>query len=141
MECMSNDKCSLTNAPRSCLDPKLIKDDRVLLRLLKLQEYYIPRWDYFDNVQRDIKPYIRTLVVTWMYEVFEEQHCEEDVFPTAVNLLDRFLSVVVITKYRLQLLGTCCMLLASKLKETYPLIADKLVIYTNNSIALEELLN
>ena len=73
-------------------------------------------------------------------QVCEESRCEDDAFPLAVNLLDRFLSVVNIRKTQLQLLGTCCMFLASKLKETVPLTAEKLVTYTDNSINLEELL-
>lgn len=73
-------------------------------------------------------------------QVCEESRCEDDVFPLAINLLDRFLSIVSIGKTQLQLLGTCCMFLASKLKETVPLTAEKLVIYTDNSIKLEELL-
>ena len=60
--------------------------------------------------------------------------------PLAVNLLDRFLSVVSIRKSQLQLLGTACMFLSSKLKETVPLTAQILVIYTDNSVTLEELL-
>jgi len=62
------------------------------------------------------------------------------VFPLAVNLLDRFLSIVSIKKTQLQLLGTSCMFLASKLKETIPLTAEKLVTYTDYSINLDELL-
>lgn len=57
-----------------------------------------------------------------------------------MNYLDRFLSVEPLKKSRLQLLGATCMFLASKMKETIPLTAEKLCIYTDNSIRPEELL-
>lgn len=141
MELMCNEGYSPTTVQKSFLDKNLVKDHRVLERLLKLEDHYIPRCDYFKIVQKEIKPYMRKLVVNWMFEVCEEQKCEDDVFPLAVNLLDRFLSVVSIRKTQLQLLGTACMFLSSKLKETIPLPAEKLVIYTDNSVTLEELLN
>jgi hypothetical protein len=53
--------------------------------------------------------------------------------------MDRFLSVSPITKSRLQLLGAVCLFLASKLKETSPLTAEKLVLYTDRSINYDEL--
>jgi len=140
MDLMCNEGCT-SSVQRSYLDKNLIKDERVLDRLLKLEDHYIPRCDYFKIVQKEIKPFMRKLVVTWMFEVCEESRCEDDVFPLAVNLLDRFLSIVSIRKTQLQLLGTSCMFLASKLKETIPLTAEKLVIYTDHSINLEELLN
>lgn len=126
---------------RSILDPNLLKDERVLEKLLSLEDHYIPRCDYFKIVQQEIKPFMRRLVVTWMFEVCEESMCEEDVFPLAVNLLDRFLSVSVIRKVQLQLLGTACLFLSSKLKETNALTAERLVTYTDNSITMDELLN
>lgn len=58
----------------------------------------------------------------------------------AMNYLDRFLAVVPTKKCNLQLLGAVCMFLASKLKETRPLTAEKLCIYTDNSIRPQELL-
>ncbi|XP_030627098.1 G1/S-specific cyclin-D2a isoform X2 [Chanos chanos] len=114
-------------------DPNLLYDDRVLQRLLTIEERFLPQCSYFKCVQKDIQPFMRRMVC-------EEQKCEEEVFPLAMNYLDRFLAVVPTRKCNLQLLGAVCMFLASKLKETRPLTAEKLCIYTDNSIRPQELL-
>lgn len=120
-------------------DPNLLCDDRVLHSLLTIEEGFLPSY-YFKSVQKDIQPFMRRMVATWMLEVCEEQKCEEEVFPLAMNYLDRFLAVVPTKKCHLQLLGAVCMFLASKLKDTRPLTAEKLCIYTDNSIRPQELL-
>jgi len=73
-------------------------------------------------------------------QVCEEQHQEEEVFPLSVNLLDRFLTSVQTKKSRLQLLGCVCLFISSKLLDTVPLTAEKLVMYTDFSITTSDLL-
>lgn len=72
-------------------------------------------------------------------QVCEEQKCQDDVFPLSMNYLDRFLSICPIKKSQLQLLGTACLLVASKLREPRPVSAETLVFYTDNSITLQDL--
>lgn len=74
-------------------------------------------------------------------QVCEDQSCQEEVFPLAISYLDRFLSICTVGKSQLQLLGTACLLLASKLREpsSRGLPAELLVFYTANSITLADL--
>ncbi|KFO20227.1 G1/S-specific cyclin-D2 [Fukomys damarensis] len=157
--------CCEVDPVRRAVPDRSLLDDRVLQNLLTVEERYLPQgsyfkcvqkdiqpymrrmvatWmlegSYFKCVQKDIQPYMRRMVATWMLEVCEEQKCEEEVFPLAMNYLDRFLAGVPTPKTHLQLLGAVCMFLASKLKETIPLTAEKLCIYTDNSIKPQELL-
>ncbi|NWV51000.1 CCND1 protein, partial [Daphoenositta chrysoptera] len=131
--------CEVETIRRAYLDANLL-NDRVLQTMLKAEETCSPSVSYFKCVQKEILPYMRKIVATWMLEVCEEQKCEEEVFPLAMNYLDRFLSFEPLKKSRLQLLGATCMFVASKMKETIPLTAEKLCIYTDNSIRPDELL-
>ncbi|XP_051974130.1 G1/S-specific cyclin-D2-like [Xyrauchen texanus] len=137
MELFCLEKDSNVRAQR---DPNIYCDERVLQRLLTVEDRYVPQRPYFDCVQKDIQPFMRRMVATWMLEVCEEEKCEEDVFPLAMNYLDRFLAVVPTQKSYLQLLGAVCLFLASKLKACQPLSARKLCMYTDNSFTSQQLL-
>lgn len=69
----------------------------------------------------------------------EEEGCEEQVFAVAINLLDRFLCACVIQRTQLQLLGSVCLLLASKLRQCRPLSVDNLTFYTDYSVSQQEI--
>lgn len=87
--------------------------------------------------------YLEILVIkqNLFFQVCEDQGCQEEVFPLAISYLDRFLSTCTVGKSQLQLLGTACLLLASKLREpsSRGLPAELLVFYTANSITLTDL--
>ncbi|XP_068627851.1 G1/S-specific cyclin-D3 [Battus philenor] len=128
-------------APRAAAaDPVLLRR-RVLDNLLRTEERYAVTANYFGTLQTDITPHMRRLVADWMLEVCEDQSCQEEVFPLAISYLDRFLSICTVGKSQLQLLGTACLLLASKLREpgSRGLPAELLVFYTANSVTLADL--
>lgn len=129
----------LAKVNRAFEDPVFLRDNRVLQNLLLTEDKYIPTACYFNCVQKDIQPYMRKMVAEWMAEVCAEQNMEEEVFPLAMNYLDRFLCVHSLHRTRLQCLGAACMFLASKLKESYHISAEQLVIYTDRSINLTDL--
>ncbi|KAJ4435640.1 hypothetical protein ANN_18256 [Periplaneta americana] len=120
-------------------DRVIFEDMRVLQNLLDLETVYTPARNYFGTVQKDIQPFMRKVVSTWMLEVCEEQHCEDQVFPLAVNFLDRFLCRCPISRRQLQLVAAVCLLLATKIRQCQVLSVDVLCAYTDNSISPEEM--
>nr|XP_018903554.1 PREDICTED: G1/S-specific cyclin-D3-like [Bemisia tabaci] len=120
-------------------DRVVFGDVRVLNNLLDSECGYVPRVDYFEQVQSDIKPFMRKMVTTWMLEVCEEQRCEDQVFPLAVNFLDRFLCSCDISRRQLQLISAVCLLLASKVRQCHALSVELLCYYSDNSISQSEM--
>ena len=121
-----------------------MNDARVLSNILARQDLRSntssKKPTYFENgVQIEVKPHMRKIVSDWMLEVCEEMRCQPEVFHLAINYMDRFMSEVRISKSQFQLLSCVCLFLASKFKETCPLPAENLVIYTDNSVTIQEI--
>merc|ERR1712129_567783 len=120
------------------LDQVILNDSRVLENMLN-EESLVTKQDYCSKVQSQIAPNMRKAVTDWMLEVCEDQQCQPEVFFLSVNYLDRFLSTVNIKKNQFQLCASVCILLASKFSQVVPITTEKLVIYTDNSVTVEEL--
>ena len=120
------------------VEKQLLNDKRVLSNMLKSEKQNSIN-DYCNKIQTEIAPHMRKIVTDWMMEVCEDQHCQPEVFFLAVNYLDRFLSLVNIKKNQFQLLASVCILLASKFSQVVPITTEQLVIYTDNSVTIEQL--
>lgn len=51
------------------IDPTMAQDPRVISNLLALERTTMPECEYFRHLQRDIQPFMRKVVTTWMLEV------------------------------------------------------------------------
>lgn len=139
MELMCMESPNFGQILRAPRDPAIVGDSGVMARLLDLQCRYAANRDYCKQVQTEILEPMRKTLALWMSEVCEERCCEDSVFPTAMNLLDRYLSRVPARKCQLQLLGCVCLLLASKMRQTRALAVDDLAYFTDDSVTSRQI--
>lgn len=72
-----------------------------------------PNSDYMERIQTDISHVMRAILVDWLFEVAREFSLRPETLYLAVNILDRYLTRVVITRGRLQLVGVTSLLIAA----------------------------
>ncbi|KAH1057447.1 hypothetical protein J1N35_035512 [Gossypium stocksii] len=99
-----------------------------------------PSTNYMEQVQQDITPSMRAILIDWLVEVSEEYKLVPDTLYLTVCLIDRFLSHNVIEKQRLQLVGVSCMLIASKYEEICAPRVEEFCFITDNTYTSGEVL-
>ncbi|XVF34439.1 hypothetical protein REPUB_Repub18cG0059200 [Reevesia pubescens] len=99
-----------------------------------------PSTNYMEQLQRDITPGMRGILIDWLVEVSEEYKLVPDTLYLTVNLIDRFLSHNFIEKQRLQLVGVACMLIASKYEEICAPRVEEFCFITDNTYTRGEVL-
>lgn len=72
-----------------------------------------PLPDYIEKVQKDVTSNMRGILVDWLVEVSMEYKLLPETMYLAVSYIDRYLSVNVLNRQRLQLLGVSSFLIAS----------------------------
>eukprot|EP00795_Rhopilema_esculentum_P000843 gene843-10587_t len=90
--------------------------------------------------QTDINCSMRAILVDWLVEVAEEYKLMEQTLYLTVNYIDRFLSCMSVLRGKLQLVGTACMLIASKFEEIYPPEVSEFVYITDDTYTAKQVL-
>jgi len=107
--------------------------------LKAVEEKYQAKFGYFAQIQNEINERMRAILVDWLVEIHMKFKLLPETLYLAINLMDRYLEKVPISKQKLQLVGITSMLIASKYQEIYPpeirdfiYISDK--VYTKEDI-------
>ncbi|XP_031718029.1 cyclin Dx [Anarrhichthys ocellatus] len=108
---------------RAAWDPT-VSGQRVIQRLLHVEERYTPSILYITLIQRE--PERRDELAKWALEVCCECGCDEAVFPLSVSLMDRFLSASLSLPVSPYCLAAGCILIASKITECDNVTTDTL---------------
>ncbi|CAN6296058.1 unnamed protein product [Urochloa humidicola] len=87
------------------------------LRSLEVEPLRRPSPDYFQKIQEYISPKMRAVLVDWLVEVADEFKLQAETLHIAVSSVDRFLTMHVVTRDKLQLLGVTALLAAAKYEE------------------------
>jgi len=111
----------------------------VLEQYRRDEGYFLPAPNYM-RFQEQLRWAMRTVLVDWIIDV----HCKLNLLPEtlylSVNLIDRFLSVRVVSIGKLQLVGVAGLLVASKFQEIASPSVETFVVLTDRSFTESEIL-
>eukprot|EP00941_MAST-03F_sp_MAST-3F-sp1_P002625 g2625.t1 len=119
-----DDDVSLGRDVTVCKD----NNDKVLVKTVmrgyelvakKKEVEYCPN-PYFMETQAEIDASMRSVLIDWMMEVSHEYGLKRITLQRALNYTDRYLTLHVVPRRKLQLLGVTSLFIASKFDEIYP---------------------
>ncbi|KAL0306088.1 UNVERIFIED_CONTAM: 2-dehydro-3-deoxyphosphooctonate aldolase [Sesamum radiatum] len=98
-----------------------------------------PLMKNYMDIQREITPQMRGILINWLIEVHLKFELMEETLFLTMTLLDRYLALESIKKNEMQLVGLTALLLASKYEDFWhPRVADLISIsaesYTRNEM-------
>ncbi|KAG2671261.1 hypothetical protein I3760_14G125400 [Carya illinoinensis] len=113
-----------------------------IYKFYKLTEDDSQVHDYMDS-QPEINVKMRAILIDWLIEVHRRFELMPETLYLTINLIDRYLSMKIVSRRELQLVGISSMLLACKYEESYSLLVYNLVCisdyaYTSNQILVME---
>ena len=74
--------------------------------------------DYLES-QPDLNSNMRSILINWLIEVHRKFELMPETFYLTVNIIDRYLSMRIVSRRELQLVGISSMVIASKYEEVW----------------------
>lgn len=112
----------------------------IMTRMMDEEMALLPNANYMDG-QADLNPKMRSILVDWLIEVHMKYKMSDDTLFLAINIIDRYLSLRVVPRQRLQLIGVVAMFIAAKFEEIDPPRAHEFAYITDNTYSKKEVVN
>lgn len=113
--------------------------DDILEYMADLEIATLPNPTYMSH-QTEINWTMRATLVDWLLQVHLRYHLLPETLWIAVNILDRFLTVRVVSMVKLQLVGVTAMFIAAKYEEILAPSVEEFVFMTENGFSKDEVL-
>lgn len=94
----------------------------------------------YIHAQTDINERMRAILVDWLIDVHQQFDLSQETLYLTINIIDRFLSVKVVPRRELQLVGMGAMLIASKYEEIWAPEVNDLVRISDDAYCHQEVL-
>ncbi|KAI8849719.1 cyclin-like protein [Chytridium lagenaria] len=105
----------------------------------ELENATMPNANYMDS-QKELQWKMRAILVDWLVEVHHKFRLLPETLYMTVNIIDRFLSLRVVSLVKLQLVGVTAMFIAAKYEEVVPPSVKNFIYMADNGYTDEEIL-
>ena len=106
-----------------------------------VQEITRPSPSYMTNEKQEINSMMRSILVDWLVVVHSKFRLLPETLYLCVNIIDRYLSRVLVNRKRLQLVGITALFVACKYEEIYPPEVKDCVYITDRAYTRQEVLD
>ncbi|KTW29645.1 hypothetical protein T552_00853 [Pneumocystis carinii B80] len=113
--------------------------DEIFAYMHELEVKYKPSPTYIEH-QPDMQWSMRSVLIDWLIQVHSRFHLLPETLYLTINLIDRFLSVKVVSLPKLQLVGATALFLASKYEEIICPSVHEIVYMVDYGYSSEEIL-
>ncbi|KAL5580298.1 hypothetical protein UlMin_012740 [Ulmus minor] len=141
--------CGLTSRPKGPIvniDAADSENELAVVEYIdELYEFYKlseeeTRIQNYMELQPDLNAKMRSILVDWLTEVHNKFELMPETLYLTINLVDRYLSVKVVPRKELQLVGISSMLLASKYEEIWAPEVNDFVCISDSAYKKEQIL-
>nr|CAA71243.1 mitotic cyclin [Oxybasis rubra] len=145
----SKEACGLSKKPQELIvniDEGSVEDELAVVEYVediysfyKIAEDESRVRDYMDS-QPDINEKMRSILVDWLIEVHYKFELRQETLYLTINIIDRFLSMKIVPRKELQLVGIASMLIACKYEEIWAPEVNDFVQISDKAYVREQVL-
>ncbi|KAK1372827.1 G2/mitotic-specific cyclin-2 like [Heracleum sosnowskyi] len=132
---------NVTNIDATDVDDELAAVEYVedIYKFYKLTEVDGRVHDYMVS-QNDINSKMRAILIDWLIEVHRKFELVPESLYLTINIVDRYLSMEIVPRRELQLVGVSSMLIACKYEEIWAPEVNDLIAISDNAYSREQVL-